>query len=366
MHIYIDESGIFNNLASKRNVASCVAALAIPSSKKVKLFEEFKTLTSGWSGPSGEVKGKELDEAQIAAVVAMLQKYDVVLEITAMDLGIHTQTEISSFKQRQADEVIKYITPEHNAEVVKQLHEIRDIFNKMSNQLFVQAFIMFLLIPRTLRHIITYYARRIPKELKSFHWVIDAKAPNITDYERAWSLAIFPVMYAQSLKEPMVYVEGGDYSYFERFQDTDKESIERIATSEGFQKGEIGATKLELILGKNFKFQDSKDNVGLQMADILANATQRALNGRLQRAGWGEIGSLMILQNPEPLQTIKFNNEDRKVKSVMVTTPFYGVIKTYKSKAKPMWLDRPLDDLLIRKNRKKNRHRMRPRDKDIQ
>lgn len=113
MHIYIDESGIFNNPANKSNIASCVAALAIPSSKKVKLFGEFRALTSGWRSPGDEVKGKNLDEKQIASVVAMLQKYDVVLEITAMDLGLHTQAEIAAFKQRQADEVIKYITPEH-------------------------------------------------------------------------------------------------------------------------------------------------------------------------------------------------------------------------------------------------------------
>src|SRR5438105_2010509 len=102
MHIYIDESGIFNNPANKSNVASCVVALVIPSTRKVKLFKEFKALTSNWVGSGDEVKGRNLGEVQIASVVALLQRYDVILEITAIDLGLHTQDEITAFKKRQA------------------------------------------------------------------------------------------------------------------------------------------------------------------------------------------------------------------------------------------------------------------------
>jgi len=278
MHIYIDESGIFSNPANKSNVASCVVALVIPSARKVKLFKEFKALTSNWVGSGDEVKGRNLDEVQIASVVALLQRYDVILEITAIDLGLHTQDEITAFKKRQADQAVRFLKPDYHPNIIKQLNDARDSFNKMSNQLFVQAFIMFMLIPRTLRNAITYYARRIPEELKSFHWVVDAKEKTITEHERLWSLVIFPIMYTQSIKEPMFYVEGGDYSYFERFQDTDEEGIRKLEQEEGYKEGELGATCLELILGKSFKFQDSKDNIGLQLADILANATQRALN----------------------------------------------------------------------------------------
>lgn len=365
MHIYIDESGIFNNPANKDNIASCVVALVIPSSKKVKLFNAFKGLTLEWVDSEGEVKGKNLSEGQISQVVNLLKSYDVVLEVTAIDLGLHTQDEISDFKKRQADETIKFLTPEHHPDIVKQLHEIRDAFNRMSNQLFIQAFIMFVLIPRTLRNSVTYYARRIPQELKSFHWVVDAKGKAITEHERAWSLAIFPIMYTQSIKKPMISVIGGDYSYFERFQDTDAEGIERIAAQEGFGEGELRASKLNLILGKSFKFQDSRSNVGLQMADILANATQRALNGKLGIAGWGDIGSLMIAQKPNALESIKLDNEVKKLKTALVMTPFYGVIKTYNSKAKSMWLDNDQEVYLERKNFKKSRHRMRKKQRQL-
>lgn len=361
MHIYIDESGIFSNPANKNNIASCVAALAIPSSKKVKLFNDFRKLTSGWANPGEEVKGRSLNEDQIAQVISLLQRYEVILEIAAIDLGLHTQDEITAFKKRQADGVIVDIKAETNPEYARQLHQIRDTFNRMPNQLFLQSFIMFLLIPNVLKRMILYYARRIPKELKSFHWVVDAKGASVTEHERTWSIAIFPIMYTQSLNDPFSLVEGGDYSYYGRFEDSNEEALRYYEAEGNFERGEIRSVKLELILGKSFKFQDSKDNVGLQMADILANATQRAMNGKLGRKGWENIGSLMVRQRPSSFQFIKLNTEGAEKKTEVIPSPFSQVITVFKSKNKSLWLDETQEAYLHRKNRKKNSHRMRPR-----
>jgi hypothetical protein len=57
------------------------------------------------------------------------------------------------------------------------------------------------------------------------------------------------------------------------------------------------------LLGKSFKFQDSKDKPGLQLVDIVVNALQRAFNGRLRQEGWEGIGSMMI---ERPLQVVPF------------------------------------------------------------
>jgi hypothetical protein len=73
-----------------RAILPPVVVLVIPSTRKVKVFKEFKALTSNWVGAGEEVKERKLDEDQIAQVVALLQRYDVVLEITAIDLGLHT------------------------------------------------------------------------------------------------------------------------------------------------------------------------------------------------------------------------------------------------------------------------------------
>jgi len=48
------------------------------------------------------------------------------------------------------------------------------------------------------------------------------------------------------------------------------------------------------LLGDSFKFQDSKEKLGLQLADVFANAMPRAFNGRLGETGWKHIGSLIV------------------------------------------------------------------------
>jgi hypothetical protein len=105
MHIYIDESGIFRNPANQENVASCITALAVPTTKKKELFKQFKALTYNWKGDNGEVKGTNLDEPEIASVILLLQKFDVILELVIIDLGLHTEDEITKFKQLQANKM---------------------------------------------------------------------------------------------------------------------------------------------------------------------------------------------------------------------------------------------------------------------
>jgi hypothetical protein len=76
------------------------------------------------------------------------------------------------------------------------------------------------------------------------------------------------------------------------------------------------------------------------MADVLANAAQRALNGRLQISGWGDIGRLMIQRAPSPIQFIRFDQAAETGDSTSMTdTPFYQPLKLMGAKARPIWLD---------------------------
>jgi hypothetical protein len=346
MHTFIDESGIFSNPSNKTNIASVVAALSVPTTRKKELFRRFKELTTNWTDENGEVKGKNLDEEQIATIVSLLQKFDVILEMDVIDLGLHPEDEIDRFKRIQADQITAGLTPAHHSDIVRTAEEIRKTFLAMPTQLYIQALIMFFLIPRILLHGILYYARRIPRELSWFYWMVDAKDESITAYEKAWSTALYPIMSGQSAKNPIQFVEGGDYSYFERFEKSNERMIKEIEQEKGLEAGSIMTIRLGDVFGKHFQFQDSRYNVGLQMADILANATQRALNGKLDIAGWGDIGSLMIIRNPNVLDFIKIDPdkaEDEEAKKV--TSPFYGVLQTYKARAKSMWLPSDLEQL---------------------
>ena len=133
MHIYIDESGIFRNPANQDNIASCIAALAVPTTKKKELFREFKRLTRGWGDKNGEVKGRTLDEGSIASVIDLLQKFDVLLQLVMIDLGLHTEDEITRFKEEQARKITEHITDAHHPDVIKQMNEIQAAFANMPN-----------------------------------------------------------------------------------------------------------------------------------------------------------------------------------------------------------------------------------------
>ena len=135
------------------------------------------------------------------------------MEVTAIDLGLHTDQEITQFKNDIADVVSGWVGPQHPLK--PRILEIAEAYRQTSNQLFVEFHLLLTLIPRLVQNAITYYARRMPKELKSFHWVLDAKDTAVTAFERAWSDLLYPSVEYQTKLKPWIEVEGGNYSYFE-------------------------------------------------------------------------------------------------------------------------------------------------------
>ena len=192
MHIYIDESGIFSNPNSKANVASVVAALTLPSAYKAQVFKEFKKLSAEWPNEGGEIKGKLLGESEIASAVLLLQKYDCLVEANVIDLGIHTEEELVEFQKGMCEVIAGWATEDRSEEFKKQVAEISAALQKPKSPLFVESFLLTVLIPRLLNIATNYYARRLPKELGNYHWVIDAKEKYVTDFELAWYTTIFP------------------------------------------------------------------------------------------------------------------------------------------------------------------------------
>src|SRR4051794_12109967 len=110
MHIYIDESGIFSNPANKPNVASLVVALTVPSTHKVKLFREFNELSRKLPTQDGEVKGRLLDEPQVASVISLLTKYDCIVEINAIDIALHTEEQLARYQKEICDAIAGWAT----------------------------------------------------------------------------------------------------------------------------------------------------------------------------------------------------------------------------------------------------------------
>jgi hypothetical protein len=63
-----------------------------------------------------------------------------------------------------------------------------------------------------------YYAQRRPAELGHFHWFVDAKdKQQISTYDDIWSTMVMLAIQSRSFREPLIQLQGADYSAFERF-----------------------------------------------------------------------------------------------------------------------------------------------------
>ena len=85
-----------------------------------------------------------------------------------------------------------------------------------------------------------------------------------------------------SIRRPAPRMEGADYSYFDRFHAGAKHGAD----------GEEQGIDLKLLL-EDLRFS-SATIPGLELVDILVNATRRALIGNLGEAGWCDIARLMV------------------------------------------------------------------------
>lgn len=64
---------------------------------------------------------------------------------------------------------------------------------------------------------------------------------------------------------------------------------------------------LGLVLSESLRFSTAPEP-GLELVDILTNATRRALRGNLKAEGWQDIPSIMIARNPNTIQLLSLDS----------------------------------------------------------
>ncbi|MCK4486086.1 MAG: DUF3800 domain-containing protein [Desulfobacterales bacterium] len=336
MYIYIDESGIFANPNGKDTAVSCVAALVIPEPFQKYIFKSLKHLKKNWGSTREETKGSRLDERQVAQVATLLGKYDVILKACVIDMGTHSDSDIAAHKQGQAEAFTKNITPEFHPNLVRQLEELKERVRRLPDQLYVQSCVLTSLVESIIKVSTLYYCQRVPSTLASFRWVIDAKADKVTDYEQLWSTVVMPFLQSSSLTKPMICLKGGDYSWFQRKFDMTmptppnhlKPGIRSDEPVEPFHCSDV-----KKIMTENLSFASSEKELGLQLADIAANAIRRALQGNLQFAGWRDLGKVMV-ENESGKRTVTMlalHND-----AVTGKVPYAPVLEYLEKQAKPM------------------------------
>lgn len=261
-------------------------------------------LRDTWPTQNVEIKGSSLNKSQAAQLITLLLRFDVLVQFIALDANTHPGPLVEEFKNQQADAVTANITREHHPGPLLHLHQLGEAVRAMSNQLFLQAFATWELIIRTVREGTLYFVQRQPEELGDIRWVVDRKDRTITQMEETWSTLILPVSEGVFGREPLARIAGEDYSYLEaRYGFTEATANPELLRHNQWLSSVYGKSPREedavgidakRLLTEQLTFENSRDDLGLQLSDMHASILRRALNNRLQFPGWKDFGGLLV------------------------------------------------------------------------
>lgn len=302
MHIYIDEAGLF--IPTNNNRISLVAALTIPTTTQQELFYEFLRLRDHWPNNPIEPKGRTLNETQTNDVITLLTAHDAIVEFLGINMTTHPHPIIDDLKKRQAAAVTKHLTSKHHPTIIKELHRLSNTIQRMPNQLFIQAFLTINLIIETIQTTTLYFAQRQPTELATITWTIDQKDHTITNMEKTWTELILPATEARFATQPLKELDTADYTHLARYE-TDPadermtQHVQWLHNARNITPPPAGTRLIDAkkLLTAQQHFADSRDDLGLQLADITASTLARACNNHLQQHGWENLGRLLIKKN---------------------------------------------------------------------
>lgn len=291
MYIFIDEAGGFQ-IPSRRNAVSCVSALVVPEPLAGRLFRSFRRVILPWKRCEPEVKGSQLSEAQVAEVIGIVRRFDVLPLVVAIDMALHSEAGITRHKKDQVLKLAESVRPQMSAGMRAKVERLASRMDQLSNQLYVQSQLLTMLAQSVLQTATLYFVQRIPKTLGAFVWRPDAKDRNITEYERLWTEIVGAHLQTMSLSSPMPRLENANYEYFQRFRVEIPLPPDHLREHVRRKSQPFSSVNLDLLL-RDLKFVQSHRCTGIQIVDILASAFRRACNGNLQAAGWAELGRLM-------------------------------------------------------------------------
>ena len=155
---------------------------------------------------------------------------------------------------------------------------------------------------------INYYVQRNPDTLAEFRWKIDQKNISRTDFEDAFEKLSPVLLQTMSISEPLVRVDGFDYSSLSQYEFEDGKVPDYLKEVYGIE-AQAGINIHKLIRG-NIQFIDSKDSPGIQAVDLVVSGIRRCLRRPFSdnnKAAF-TLGKLMLQakHNAPPLHLISF------------------------------------------------------------
>ena len=156
------------------------------------------------------------------------------------------------------------------------LTRLSDDLRALPINLYAQLVFQTILFHEVLTRSPLYFAQRIPQSLRELRWRVDQKDLVVTGYEKTFCKLLPMVLQTMSMREPIFMLEGADYSHMEQYEWPSGEMPDYLSRvyglppSQGFNLGKMIS---------NFEFVDSKEVIGIQVADLLASGFRRLLKG---------------------------------------------------------------------------------------
>jgi hypothetical protein len=307
VNIYIDESGSFV-CAPSPGAWNVVAAFVSPESGRADVERALMQLKRklGYL-PCSEIKLNQIDESSLIEFIGNLRSSGSILFCTATDAGNNTDQAVSAHKAGQVKNIRDNIPRMRHPGGRQGLTILSDELESTSNQLYVQLVCQVHLLYEVINRSINFYAQRIPGTLSAFRWRVDQKNVSKTDFERAFEKNAPELLQTMSIREPMPFVKGFNYSKMKRYEFTEgiPDYLEKdygITIEDAFD--------IQKLIREDIEFVDSKKSVGIQVVDILASATRRSLRGNFKSNSElsAMLGSLMVQRSYRrpPIELIGF------------------------------------------------------------
>lgn len=310
MNIFIDESGSFVD-APNVGAHNAIAAYLSPECDRLRARRILGQLKrKAGASLTEEIKLKDIGESDYFRFLMALNKLDGVLYAVATDAGANQMPDILS---HQADGVSKIVANtgklKHEA-LRNSVLQLGDRLGSLPPQLYVQLFCQLVLLDTIIRFGVLYFVQRCPKSLARFRWRIDQKNSEKTVYEKAFQQILPPYLQSSSVHDPLIALIGEDYSSFSRFDWTPENEPKYLQDQYGIEvEGDV-STNIGMLINEDLQFVDSKNNLGVQIADLLASGLRRCLRGEFNdnEAAAAHLGKLMVQQSKgnAPLTVVAF------------------------------------------------------------
>jgi hypothetical protein len=226
-----------------------------------------------------EVKLGNLSEDLYVEFLTQLRQVGGLAFAVAVNLSLHRHGEIIQHQRGQVEKIRERVDLMVFDEGKKAVADLADNFEALSLQLYTQLCLQLELFHVVLKGATLYYVQRNPVSLANFRWRVDQKGRVPNKYENAFRDILPAALQTKFLRDPMISLEGEDYSHFERFEYERGKAPDHLSKVYGLDVDTKNNNVVNVgkVIREDFKYVDSTSSSGVQVADLLASGIRRVL-----------------------------------------------------------------------------------------